>query len=202
MGNIMATKTNVQFLPKETAARKDLDLRSGDTVKVHLKITEKGKTRIQLFEGIVIARKHGTESGGTFTVRKMSHGIGVERVFPLYSPMLEKIEVVRRSNMRRSKLYFLRDKTTREIRRKMRKFTDIFLTTLGLAPLEPEVITQVPAVEEENVTETEVVENLSREDELEVKAAHAIEEQQDAEVQEEVATEKPEEIAETETTKE
>lgn len=112
------------FLPKAMAVRKDLDVRTGDTVRVHVKIDEKGKTRIQIFEGLVLAVKHGKEAGGTFTVRKIASGVGVERVFPIYSPMIDKIEVVRRARTRRSKLYFLRTKVAREIRRKMRRFSE------------------------------------------------------------------------------
>ncbi len=107
--------------PVDVAARKTLDLRSGDTVRVHQKIEEKGKTRIQTFEGLVLARKHGTEAGGTFTVRRVSSGVGVEKVFPLYSPMIDKIEIVKRATMRRAKLYFLRDKVAREARRMLRR---------------------------------------------------------------------------------
>jgi large subunit ribosomal protein L19 len=122
-----------QFIPREVSNRKDLDIRTGDTIKVSLKIEEKGKTRIQAFEGLVIARKHGTESGGTFTVRKISHGVGVERIFPLYSPSIDKIEVLRRTQVRRSKLYFIREKVTRDIRRKMRNFVGFFASTSDLA---------------------------------------------------------------------
>ncbi|MCH9650373.1 MAG: 50S ribosomal protein L19 [Deltaproteobacteria bacterium] len=81
--------------------------RAGDTVKVHVKVREGGKERIQIFQGVVIARR----GGGTreaFTVRKISGGIGVERVFPLHSPSVDKIEVMRRGKVRRSKLYYLR----------------------------------------------------------------------------------------------
>ncbi|MAQ76940.1 50S ribosomal protein L19, partial [Candidatus Campbellbacteria bacterium] len=77
---------NENFLPESVRNRKDLDIRAGDTVRVNIKIQEKGKTRIQSFEGLVLARKHGAENGGTFTVRKVSNGVGVERIFPLYSP--------------------------------------------------------------------------------------------------------------------
>ena len=140
----MAT-ANTQFIPRDIAVRKDLDIRTGDTVKVSLKIEEKGKTRIQAFEGLVIARKHGTESGGTFTVRKISHGVGVERIFPLYSPSIEKIEVLRRTSVRRSKLYFIREKVTRDIRRKMRNFVGFFASTSDLVQPE-EMMTE--AVEE------------------------------------------------------
>ncbi len=107
--------------PVDVQARKTLDLRSGDTVRVHQKIEEKGKTRIQTFEGLVLARKHGTEAGGTFTVRRVSSGVGVEKIFPLYSPMIDKIEIVKRATMRRAKLYFLRDKVAREARRMLRR---------------------------------------------------------------------------------
>lgn len=79
----------------------------GDTVRVHVRIQEGDKSRIQVFEGTVIARKHGGVSE-TFTVRRLSHGVGVERVFPLHSPIVEKVEVVRLAKVRRAKLYYLR----------------------------------------------------------------------------------------------
>lgn len=101
--------------------RKNLDLKAGDTVRVHQKIQDKGKTRIQVFEGLVLARKHGTEPGATFTVRKVVDGIGVEKIFPLYSPLIDKIEIVRRSTVRRAKLYYIREKVAREIKRQMRR---------------------------------------------------------------------------------
>jgi large subunit ribosomal protein L19 len=100
--------------------RKKLALQAGDTVRVHQKITEGDKSRIQIFEGLMIARKHGNEAGGTFTVRKVIDGVGVERIFPFYSPNIDKIEVVRKSKTRRSKLYNIRDKAAKEIRRKMK----------------------------------------------------------------------------------
>lgn len=88
--------------------RSDLpDFRAGDTLRVHVKVSEGDKQRIQVFQGVVIARK-GNGTGESFTVRKMSGGIGVERVFPIHSPMLDKIEVVRRGRVRRAKLYYLR----------------------------------------------------------------------------------------------
>ena len=81
----------------------------GDTVKVHVRITEGNKTRIQVYEGTVIAKKHGGISE-TFTVRRVAHGCGVERVFPLHAPSVEKVEVVRMGKVRRAKLYYLRDR--------------------------------------------------------------------------------------------
>lgn len=97
-----------------------LDFHSGDTVRVWVKIPEKGKFRLQAFEGLVLARKHGTEIGGTFTVRKVASGVGVERIFPLFSPMIDSIEIVKKSKARRSKLYYVREKAVRDIRKKMK----------------------------------------------------------------------------------
>lgn len=107
-------------------ARKELDFSSGDVVRVWNKIKEAdGKTRLQAFEGMVLARKHGTEIGSTFTVRRVASGVGVERVFPLFSVMIDKIEIVRRSHTRRSKLYYVRDKALRDVRRKLKKDTRV-----------------------------------------------------------------------------
>lgn len=83
------------------------DFRSGDTVKVHVKIREGEKERIQVFQGIVIAKRRGGLRS-SFTVRKISYGVGVERIFPLHSPAVDKIEVVQRGRVRRSRLYYLR----------------------------------------------------------------------------------------------
>ncbi|HFB83795.1 50S ribosomal protein L19 [Thermosulfuriphilus ammonigenes] len=102
--------------------RSDLpDFRPGDTVKVHLRITEgEEKERIQIFQGVVI-RKRGTGTGATFTVRKVSYGVGVERTFPLHSPRIEKIEVVQRGKVRRSRLYYLRQLSGKKARIKERR---------------------------------------------------------------------------------
>jgi large subunit ribosomal protein L19 len=116
----MATKTNVKVDPINTEERKKLTFSSGDTLRVWSKIEDKGKFRLQAFEGMVLARKHGTTTGATFTVRKVSNGVGVERIFPLYSPMIDKIEVVKRARARRSKLYYVREKAVRDVRRKMK----------------------------------------------------------------------------------
>lgn len=100
--------------------RKKWDIKSGNTVKVWQKIKEGDKFRLQAFEGLIIAHKHGYEPGATFTVRKISDGIGVERIFPLFSPNIEKVEVVKRSKARKAKLYYVRTKAAKEIRRKMK----------------------------------------------------------------------------------
>ncbi len=109
------------FTPVDVEARKKLDFASGDSVRVWSKIKDKDKYRLQAFEGIVLARKHGTSPSATFTVRKVSNGIGVERIFPLYSPLIDKIEVTKKTKTRRSKLYYIRDKALKEIRRKMKQ---------------------------------------------------------------------------------
>ncbi len=108
--------------PVEVEARKKMDLRAGYTVRVWQKVPEKdGKFRLQAFEGLVIARKHGNEPGATFTVRRVASGVGMEKVFPLYAPMIDKIEIIKKVKVRRSKLYYIRDKAAKEIRRRMRK---------------------------------------------------------------------------------
>jgi large subunit ribosomal protein L19 len=111
----------IKFSPVDIEERKKLDFKAGDTIKVSSKILdEKGKYRLQAFEGIVLARKHGKEAGATFTVRKVASGVGVERIFPLYSPMIGKIEITKKSRARRSKLYYIRTKAVKDVRKKMR----------------------------------------------------------------------------------
>ena len=84
------------------------EFRAGDTLKVHVKVIEGTRSRVQVFQGIVI-RRHGSGLGETFTVRKVSFGVGVERTFPVHTPIVEKIEVITRGDVRRAKLYYLRD---------------------------------------------------------------------------------------------
>jgi len=117
------------------------DLKPGDTVRVWQKIEEKGKTRLQAFEGLVLARKHGNEPGGTFTVRKVASGVGVEKIFPVHSPMIDRVELVKRARMRRAKLYFIREKVARESRRQLRRQrmvtgADIDVNAAAEAPVE------------------------------------------------------------------
>jgi large subunit ribosomal protein L19 len=111
----------MKISPVNIEERKNIGFRAGDTVNVMQKIKEKDKFRLQAFEGLVLARKHGNEAGGTFTVRKVTSGVGVEKIFPLYSPMIESIEIVKRSKVRRAKLYHVRDKATKAIKHEMRK---------------------------------------------------------------------------------
>ncbi|PCI89757.1 50S ribosomal protein L19 [Candidatus Kaiserbacteria bacterium] len=131
-------KNNVVTSPVNMEERAQLGIRAGDTVRVWLKIEEKGKTRLQLFEGLVLARKHGSEAGGTFTVRKVASGVGVEKIFPLYSPSIDKIEIVKRAKVRRAKLYFIRDKVARELKRLFRRTTLVGISTKGALELEAE----------------------------------------------------------------
>ncbi len=105
----------------DSKERKNIDIHPGSIVKVWQKIKEGDKTRLQAFEGLIIAKKHGLEPGATFTVRKMVGDIGVERIFPLYSPNIEKIEMVSRSKVRRAKLYYIREKAAKAIRKKMKQ---------------------------------------------------------------------------------
>jgi len=85
------------------------EIKAGDTVRVYQKYKDKDKDKIQMYEGMVICRKHGNESGAAITVRKIASGIGVEKIFPIHSPIIDRIEVVRSGKTRRSKLYYLRE---------------------------------------------------------------------------------------------
>ena len=96
------------------------DFRAGDTVKVHVKVVEGNRSRVQVFQGVVI-RVHGSGVGRTFTVRKVSFGVGVERTFPVHSPTIAKIDVVTRGDVRRAKLYYLRNLTGKKAKIKERR---------------------------------------------------------------------------------
>jgi len=148
--------------PVNVKDRASLGIRPGDTVRVVQNIVEfkKGKgadkkekilktARTQAFEGLVLAVKHGTEAGGTFTVRATLSGIGVEKIFPLYSPAIDSIKIIRRSEVRRAKLYFIREKVAREVKRQLRNARMMNVSTSN----EPE---EVEAVAEEAVIEAPV----------------------------------------------
>ncbi len=127
-------ESKIRITPVDMSARRALGVRPGDTVRVWQNIVElktqkqankkealTKTTRRQAFEGLVLAAKHGTEAGATFTVRRVASGVGVEKIFPLYSPMIESIEILKRAPMRRAKLYYIREKVSREVKRQMRK---------------------------------------------------------------------------------
>lgn len=97
------------------------EIRPGDTVRISQKIKEGDKERVQPFEGLVIARKHGKGVSATITVRKTAAGVGVERIFPIHSPTITKVEVLKRSKVRRAKLYYIREKAAKEVRKKMKQ---------------------------------------------------------------------------------
>jgi large subunit ribosomal protein L19 len=131
--------------------KKDLpDIRPGATVLVHQKIKEGDKERIQIFEGLVIARKHGKGISSTITVRKVVEGIGVERIFPTHSPSIAKIEVAKQGKVRRSKLYYLRTAKGKKARLKNKEFAKAIAE-----PVEEEPTIETPAETPTETTETE-----------------------------------------------
>ncbi len=149
--------------PVDSASLRDdiPDFRAGDTVKVHVKVVEGNKTRVQVFQGVVIARS-GSGASETYTVRKVSYGVGVERTFPLHSPIVEKIEVVTRGDVRRAKLYYLRGlrgkaAKIRERRENSPAATATAAPTTNAAPLEDSVSTDDAAPAEDTVSTDDAV---------------------------------------------
>lgn len=138
--------------------RKDLPtFRPGDELKVHVRVIEGNKSRIQVFQGLVIARQ-GSGARETFTVRKISYGVGVERIFPVHAPVIEKIELVRKGEVRRAKLYYLRELRGKAAKIRERRTADD-LDAVYAAPVEavveaPAVVEEVVAQVEEQVVET------------------------------------------------
>lgn len=129
---------------EEGQLQKRPDVKVGDTVKLYIKIKEGNKERVQMFQGVVIAMK-GKGAETTVTVRKISYGIGVEKVIPLYSPVLEKMEVVKRGTVRRSKLYFLRGRIGRKAL-KISNIKDVFMTDEVIVPEEGDApVEEAPA---------------------------------------------------------
>lgn len=147
----MALKTTIKFSPVDMEERRKLAIKPGDTVRVWIKIEEKGKTRLQGFEGLVLSVKHGTTAGAMFTVRRISSGVGVEKIFPLYSPTIDEIEILKRSKVRRAKLYYVRDKAAKEIRRKMSGTRKIIHKVGGVSVVVEESPTEEALVEEAEV---------------------------------------------------
>ena len=182
MSNLLETFEKQQ-IEKLTAKKRVPAFRPGDTLKVTVRITEGSKSRLQAFEGICIARKNNSVNSN-FTVRKISHGEGVERVFPLFSPLVEKIDVVRKGDVRRAKLYYLRELSGKKAR--------IADKDRGDEADQYEYIEEAPPVEEIKTadTDTKAVEEPKAQD------AEAKQEETKAEEEAKPAEESKEEAAE------
>lgn len=114
------TMDKIQQFNQKYNTREITTIQPGWMVKVYQRIKEGDKERVAPFEGLVIAKKHGKEAGGTFTVRRIISGVGVEKIFPIYSPTIEKVEVLKKAKVRRAKLYYLREKSRKETRKKLK----------------------------------------------------------------------------------
>ena len=195
----------IKSIEHEQLKNKIPDLHVGDTIKVHQRIKEGNRERIQVFEGIVI-KKQGGGINATFTVRRVAYGVGVEKTFLIHSPMVEKVEVVRVGKARRAKLYYLRDrigksaKTKENLGARIENKEIMLKEELVEEPVAEEVVEEV----KEEVVETPVEETVETKEEVveEVKEeAPAVEEAKEVEVAETAAeeTEKAEEAAEEKT---
>jgi len=169
---------NIESLVKVKPNRKIPELAPGDTVKVSAKIVESGRERIQVFQGVVIRLRRGG-NGASFTVRHVFQGIGVERTFPLYSPLVEKVEIVRHGKVRRAKLYYLRERSGKSARIKERRVDK--KKAQGKELLE-EPIEEQPEAQVEEQVEAQVEEQP--EARVEKQAAAQVEEQPEAQVEE------------------
>lgn len=184
MSNLLETFEKQQ-IEKLTSKKRVPAFRPGDTLKVTVRITEGSKSRLQAFEGICIARKNNSVNSN-FTVRKISHGEGVERVFPLFSPLVEKIEVVRKGDVRRAKLYYLRELSGKKAR--------IADKDRGEEADQYEYIEEAPPVEETKTADTDT--NAAEEpkaEEVEAKQAETKAEEAEAKPAEESKAEAAEE---------
>jgi large subunit ribosomal protein L19 len=184
MSNLLETFEKQQ-IEKLTSKKRVPAFRPGDTLKVTVRITEGSKSRLQAFEGICIARKNNSVNSN-FTVRKISHGEGVERVFPLFSPLVEKIEVVRKGDVRRAKLYYLRELSGKKAR--------IADKDRGDEADQYEYIEEAPTVEETKTADTDT--NAAEEpkaEEVEAKQAETKAEEAEAKPAEESKAEAAEE---------
>jgi len=184
MSNLLETFEKQQ-IEKLTSKKRVPAFRPGDTLKVTVRITEGSKSRLQAFEGICIARKNNSVNSN-FTVRKISHGEGVERVFPLFSPLVEKIEVVRKGDVRRAKLYYLRELSGKKAR--------IADKDRGDEADQYESIEEAPSVEETKTADTDT--NAAEEpkaEEVEAKQAETKAEEAGAKPAEESKAEAAEE---------
>jgi large subunit ribosomal protein L19 len=152
-----AVPKGITISPVNMDERVSLGLRVGDTVRVHQKIKDKDKIRLQVFEGLVLARKHGNEPGATFTVRRVASGVGMEKIFPLYSPIIDKLEIVRRAKVRRAKLYYIREKVAREVKRQMRRMSLADIATESETEAAARAAAEAKALEEAKIKEKEAV---------------------------------------------
>lgn len=146
-------KDLIAFNQEQRAKKEVPNLHSGDVIRVHRRIVEGGKERVQVFQGMVIAMKGGQSSSPTVTVRKVSFGIGVELVLPLYSDNIEKIEVVKSTRSRRAKLYYVREKSAKLLRRKLKEVA--LKVGKGVKPEEEIVVEATEADEEAPKTDEE-----------------------------------------------
>lgn len=139
---------NVLDAVDSVTLRKDLPtFRPGDELKVHVRVIEGNKSRIQVFQGLVIARQ-GSGARETFTIRKISYGVGVERIFPVHAPVIEKIELVRKGEVRRAKLYYLRELRGKAAKiRERRGAEDLEAVYSAPAPVEESALVETPFVE-------------------------------------------------------
>ena len=184
MNNLLETFEKKQ-IERLTEKKRIPTFRPGDTLKVTIRITEGDKSRLQAFEGMCIARKNNSVNSN-FTVRKLSHGEGVERVFPLFSPIIEKIEVIRKGDVRRAKLYYLRDRTGKRAR--------IADRDRGDEADQYSIIEEAP-VEETTSNTDETSEDVDQEKVEESKEAEATQDEQKTEPAEEVKAEEKKEEA-------
>ena len=190
MSNLLQTFEKKQ-IEKLTGKKRIPTFRTGDTLKVTIRITEGDKSRLQAFEGMCIARKNNSVNSN-FTVRKLSHGEGVERVFPLFGPMIEKIEVVRKGDVRRAKLYYLRDRTGKKARIADRDRGD---EADQYAMIEEDPVQELSSNESESSVETkqETANEVKEEKEVE-----AVQDKQEGESSEEPNVEEKKEEAQAE----
>ena len=157
---------NVLDAVDAASIRKDIpNFRSGDEVKVHVRVVEGNKSRIQVFQGIVIARQ-GSGVRETFTVRKLSYGVGVERIFPIHAPVIEKVELVRKGEVRRAKLYYLRDLRGKAAKIRERRaagdLETIYSADSAVAGVIAPSVTQVEEVTSEVVAEEAVTDTAEK----------------------------------------
>ena len=140
-----------------------IDFRPGDEIKVHVRVIEGNKSRIQVFQGVVI-RRRGSGVRETFTIRKISYGVGVERTFPIHTPVIEKYEMVRRGETRRAKLYYLRDLRGKATKIKERRGADgeLIIETPAPTPVAAPVA-EVKEAQEEVAVNQEVAQEVSQE---------------------------------------